>query len=350
VKAVVAAPILDRKCDVIGVLYGDRRLPTGSGLAPEVTKVEAMLVELLATSVAAGLARVAHEQAALKARVQFEQFFTPQLSRELASHPDLLSGREAEITVMFCDIRGFSRISERLGPAKTGEWIGEVLGCLSDCALEHHGVLVDYLGDELMTMWGAPQKQPDHARLACRSALAMMQKLPALNAAWQESLGELISVGIGINTGVARVGNTGSHRKFKYGPLGGPVNLASRAQGASKYLKTAILATGDTVSQLDGDFLTRRLGKVRVINIAEAVELYEIAVPGRPEWVPLREKYEAALAEFEQQKLREAAGILGELLVKYPEDGPCAVLLSRALDALDHDPAEFDPVWDLPGK
>ena len=92
------------------------------------------------------------EQAAVRARVQFEQFFTPELSRQLEAEPDLLRGRDCAITVLFCDIRHFSRYSERLGPAKTVEWLSDVLGELSECVLAHQGVLVDYMGDELMAM------------------------------------------------------------------------------------------------------------------------------------------------------------------------------------------------------
>ena len=74
-------------------------------------------------------------------------------------------GRKANVSVLFCDIRGFSRISEKLGPAKTVEWIGDVMSVLSQCVLDHEGVVVDYIGDELMAMWGAPEEQPDHALL-----------------------------------------------------------------------------------------------------------------------------------------------------------------------------------------
>jgi class 3 adenylate cyclase len=220
VDAVVAAPILDQQAAVIGVLYGDRRQSNGPTSAGPITDLEAMLVEVLARGVAAGLARLEQEQAALAARVQFEQFFTPQLARQLAWQPDLLKGRDTEVTILFCDIRGFSRISEHLGPARTVEWINDVMGTLSECVRAHVGVLVDYIGDELMAMWGAPEEQPHHARLACHAALDMLACVPKLNERWQPVLKEAMGVGIGINTGMARVGNTGSEQKFKYGPLG----------------------------------------------------------------------------------------------------------------------------------
>src|SRR5205807_2230673 len=104
-----------------------------------------------------------------------------------------------------------SRISERVGPAQTVAWIRDVMGALSDCVHAQGGVLVDYIGDELMAMWGAPEREPDHARLAVEAALAMLAGLPRLNERWQSVLGEPVAIGVGVNTGVAHVGNTGSH-------------------------------------------------------------------------------------------------------------------------------------------
>ena len=93
--------------------------------------LDAMLVEVLAGGVAAGLARVEQEQAALRARLQMEQYFGPGKAAKLVDHPELLVGRDTSVSVLFCDIRGFSRISEKLGPARTVEWIGDVMSVLS---------------------------------------------------------------------------------------------------------------------------------------------------------------------------------------------------------------------------
>jgi adenylate cyclase len=350
VDAVVAAPILDRNGSIIGALYGDRHQESGPTFAGPITELEAMLVEVLARGVAAGLARLEQEQAALAARVQFEQFFTPELSRQLLRQPDLLKGRDAEVTILFCDIRGFSRISEHLGPARTVEWINEVMGALSDCVRAHAGVLVDYIGDELMAMWGAPEEQPDHARLACRAALEMLDQVPKLNDRWQTVLKEPMGIGIGVNTGLARVGNTGSHHKFKYGPLGNTVNLASRVQGATKYLKCKMLITGSTQRELDSSFATRRLCQVRVVNIAEPVALHELASSDQANWPEAKVEYEKALEEFESKNFSRAARILGNWRVQHPSDAPALLLLYRAVQCMVEEPACFDPVWVLPGK
>jgi adenylate cyclase len=345
VQAVVAAPILDQKGDVIGVLYGDRRQ-----LGRPITRVEAMLVELLACGVASRLARLKEEQATLR----FEQFFTPQLARHLASNPEMLDGRSANVTILFCDVRGFSRHSRRLPPAALVKWIGDVMAVLSDCVIEHQGVVVDYVGDEVMAMWGAPDDQPDHALLACKAALAMLDQLTGLNSRWQQTLGEPMSLGIGLNSGPAHVGNTGSPRKFKYGPLGNTVNLASRIQGVTKYLRCRLLLTEQTcqeVGRLDPQLRARarRVGKVSVVNIDEPVMLHELPRPDYPgsldEW---KENYEKALDHYESESYRLAARVLQPLITEAINDGPSIVLLSRAVQGLANGTPPHHPVWEVP--
>jgi adenylate cyclase len=311
-------------------------------------------METLASGVAAGLARLEQERQALVARVQFEQFFSADLARQLTLHPDLLEGRDTEVTVLFCDIRGFSHVAEKLGAAGTMQWINDVLGVLSECVIQHQGVLVDYVGDELMAMWGAPTEQADHAQRACRAAVDIWNSLPELNERWQARLGVPTRVGIGINTGPARVGNTGSQRKFKYGPLGNTVNLGSRVQGAAKYLKTTMLVTAQTQRRLDASLACRRLCQVRVVNIAEPITLYELCPQPGEQWADICASYEQALRMFEQQQLSKATAALGRMLDRYPDDGPSIVLLSRAATLLAEQlatpGAAFSPVWDLPGK
>ena len=134
--------------------------------------------------------------------------------------------------------------------------------------MESSGVVVDYIGDGLLAMWNAPLEQPDHAALACRAALAMRDGLPELNRRWEGRLGKPIGLGIGINSGAALVGNTGSHQKFKYGPLGHTVNLASRVEGATKHLGVSLLLTGSTRNSLGSSFATRRLCRARVVGIS----------------------------------------------------------------------------------
>jgi adenylate cyclase len=350
VSALVAAPILDGAGEVIGALYGDRRSGGQSAGAPEIRPFDAKLVELLASGIAAGLARLKEEQAALAARVQFEQFFTPQLAAQLERDPQLLEGRNAEVTLLFADIRGFSRASERLGPARTMAWIQDVMGALSDCVLAHDGVLVDYLGDELMAMWGAPAPQASHAELACLAARDMMAALDGVSERWQAELGGPMRIGIGLNSGVARVGNTGSRQKFKYGPLGDVVNVASRVQGATKYLGADCLITGETRAQLPAGVATRRLARVRTVNIDHAIDLFEIRATPPGDWADRCCGYNDALTALEREDHALAGQLAESLATKYPDDGAVAALCHR-IDEAGHDaPAADASVWRLPGK
>jgi adenylate cyclase len=349
VEALVAAPILNPQGEVIGAIYGDRRQPPPDGNSVDITQLEAMLVALLASGVSAGMARMDQERAALAERVRFEQFFMPELARQLELQPDLLEGKDASISALFCDVRGFSRLSEKLGPVRTFAWISDVMEELSECVQRFEGVLVDYIGDELIAMWGAPVERPDHAALACQAAVEMIAKLHSLSQRWIDELGEEISVGVGISSGIARVGNTGSKRKFKYGPLGNTVNLASRVQGATKHLKSSILITGDTVDQLGPEIERRRLARVRVVNIEAPVDLYELAANAAADWCQLRDRYEEALGFLERSEFLMATKCLGNLVAEYPSDGPTQLLLSRAVDALIA-PDEFDFVWELDSK
>jgi adenylate cyclase len=345
---VVAAPILDPAGDVIGALYGEHRQAPGSPLHGA-ADLEAMLVKLLGWAIAAGLARQAQEKAAVQAQVRFEQFFGPDLARRLVREPNLLDGRDATVTLLFCDVRGFSRYSEKLGPAQTVRWMNDVMNELSRRILDEQGVLVDYVGDEVLAMWGAPQDQPDQSARSVRAGLAMLGALPALNARWQDVLGGPTEVGVGINTGAAQVGNTGSTFKFKYGPLGNTVNLGSRVQGLTKYLKCRLLVTRATRESLGPEFLARRVVKARVVNIQEPVDLYEVEAAGSQQRRQLFAESEAALADLEAGDFALAARKAGTLLLDIPGDIPLLLTLSRATSAMMPE-GRFDPVWEPPGK
>ena len=349
VQSFVAAPFLDRSGEVLGVLYGERRSGAENPSPVPIRELDAKLVELLAYGVASGLARIEQERLLVAERVRFEQFFTPELARMLAiSGDEMLAARDAEITVLFCDIKGFSRISAACGASLAIEWVCDVLSELSDCVAAFQGVLVDYAGDALEALWGAPLPTSDHASLACKAALQMRQTLPALNERWQSRLGELTDISIGINTGTAKVGNIGSRRKYKYGALGTTVNLTSRIQGATKYVGRSVLASGSTIASADRSLASRRICTIRTINIDEPVDVYELCEGQSTEWNSLKLNYESALQNFERQEFETANSILSELIQNHPDDIPTQKLLDRLIAS--RSATSFDSVWTLDGK
>lgn len=361
---VVASPLLDARGEVVGALYGDmpQANATGFGGAALPAPLKAVLVDLLACGVSAGLARQRQEREAAKAQALFEQFFSESLARQLRDRPDMLKGKTAVVTLLFCDIRGYSTVSRRLGPEKTEEWLHQVLGVLSKCVLDEDGVLVDYIGDELLAMWGAPQPQPDQTERAVRAGLNMLRSLAGLNKTWRDRVGSELEVGVGINRGEAQVGNWGSEYKFKYGALGDAVNVASRVQGVTKYLKCRLLVTAAAREHLGGRYASRRVVRIKLVNIDEPVDLYEVAAAadGRAEFFAASEgaldKLEQALdvlardGRFDRGALAAAARQAGALLEGHPSDGPLILTLSRATDALVRDGLGCEKVWTPPGK
>jgi adenylate cyclase len=306
-------------------------------------------LELISCAVASARLRIQQQQRSKTLQRQFDQFFTKKLSRHLELQPDLLEGRDAEVSLLFCDIRNFTGHSDYLQASQIFSWINDVMETLSQYVMKYDGVLVDYIGDELIAMWGAPEQQPNHAMLACQAALEMMQALPALNQRWGAVLQRPLEVGIGINTGPVRVGNTGSQQKFKYGPLGTTVNIASRVQGATKYLDCPVLLAETTFEQLRGQFRTRELCQVRLVNLDRPIRIFELAdATGCSQEVC--DRYERALETFARGELEKASGLLGQVLQQHPDDGPCRILLKRTLEFLTDANLKFDAAWSLPGK
>jgi adenylate cyclase len=352
VEAVVASPILDPQDDVVGFVYGCRTRFTaqrGLGVGP----LEAQVMQVLAASVATGLARQQHESEASRARVQFEQFVSAEVAQELQKNPRLLEGQEREITVMFSDIRSFSRLSERLGPKLTCDLVADIMDRLTNCIRDCEGTVVDYAGDGLMAMWNAPATQPNHAALACKAALAMQAILPQVDADWHDRIGASVKVGIGVNTGPAMCGNTGSKSRFKYGPLGHAVNLASRVEGATKAMGVPVLITSSTKQHIGDTFSTRRLCKVRVVGIQGAVDFYELfAEQAPPEWVQRRNTYEEALGQFEQGQFGSACRTVYPLLASADGnfDVPCLNLVTRSVECIKYPPEKFDGIVELTSK
>lgn len=329
---------------IYGVLYAQRQRGTVGGRT-RFTQLHARLIELVACNLAAGLVRVNQKQMVGR----FEQFFTPALARRIEQGPDLLHAARRDVSVLFCDIRGFSAVCESVGPERTSAWVEDVLSVLSECVQKHDGVLVDYVGDELMAMWGAPEEQPDHADRACRAALAMINEIPGLSARYEGEIGAATSVGIGINSGPATVGNTGSRQRFKYGPLGDTVNRASRVQGLTKYMKVPILISGQTKERLEGEFLLRRLGNAKAVNMEKAIELYELV--GESDQGTARPvEFEQAIVELERGNLEQAAMLLSPLLDFSHPDHPSLLAFGEIIDRMLEGKLGENHHWDFGAK
>lgn len=344
VAAVVVSPVFGLHDEVIGALYGQRNRRALARVG-QIRPLEAQVVQLLAAALGAYMARTA----AARTRVQFEQFFSTELVRELERDPNLLEGRELEVTTLVSDLRGFSTLAERLGAANTCRLVRDMMERMSNQIVAQGGVIVDYAGDGILAMWNAPTPLPDHAARACTAALGMLAEMPALNATWQDIVEGPLRLGIGLNTGIALVGNTGSSRKFKYGPHGHTVNVTSRVQDATKRLGLPLLVTESTRRLVSDSFAFRRLGRVRLAGMEVPVALYELhGSTDEPEWAATREIYEQSLDHFE----RAEWGLALQAIMRMPgwtdgpehRDTPSLKLMKRAVSCLESPPREFDSV------
>lgn len=329
-EAVVASPIFDESDSVAGVVYGSRDRRSAAG-ALGITPLEAQFVQVLAGAVSAGLVRQASEAEAARARVQFEQFFSPELARALQRDEGILAARERTLTLLFADLRGFSRIAERIGATETFALLSDILDRMTNRIMDRQGVVIDYYGDGVAAMWNAPTDVPDHADQAVAAALDMLADLPAINSQWAERLGGLIRLGVGLHTGQAQVGNSGSRRRLKYGPRGHAVNLTSRIEAATKVLGVPCLVSEATTALVTQRWPLRRIGRVRLTGMVEPVTLFELDIcpEAASGWEPRKTGYEQALALFEAGQTEAALQAALQLQQSFPEDGPTRWLVHQ---------------------
>ncbi|MGA8572311.1 MAG: adenylate/guanylate cyclase domain-containing protein [Desulfobaccales bacterium] len=256
----------------------------------------------------------------------FQSYVASDVVDEIIKHPQLLrlGGERRELTILFSDIRGFTSLSETMEPEVLVGLLHEFLNPMSEIIVTHGGTIDKYIGDAIMALFGAPLDRPDHPVLACRTALAMMAKLKALNEEWESVGSPVMRIGLGLNSGYVAVGNMGSDRLFNYTAIGDNVNLASRLEGLNKYYGTSILISSSTAQALDGQFVLREVDLVQVRGKAQALTIFELLGEGalEPDVAAFLEIYNQGLTIFRERRWQESAGAFTEALNLHPQDTP----------------------------
>ncbi len=214
----------------------------------------------------------------------FSHYVAPDVVAQLIKNPGALSlaGEEKQLSVFFCDIRGFTTLSEKMSSQDLGNFMNDFLTRMSRIILENGGTVDKFIGDAIMAFWGAPKDDPDHARKAVRTALQLKAELDQIHNIYKKKGLPQIAVGIGINSGLMSVGNFGSRQRFDYTVMGDNVNLASRLEGANKNYGTTILISEATKELIQDYFYCRFIDKVQVKGRQEPVNLYEPLCEGSP--------------------------------------------------------------------
>jgi adenylate cyclase len=225
----------------------------------------------------------------------FGQYVPPELVEEMARNPEQfnMAPRAEQLSVLFSDVRGFTNISESLSPEDLSLYINEYLTTMSLVIREkHRGTLDKYIGDAIMAFWGAPVADPEHAKHAVHAALDMQAAAKELNEKFSAKGWPTFKIGIGVNSGVMRVGDMGSQIRKAYTVMGDAVNLGSRLEGITKQYGADIIIGEGTKERITG-FVCREIDKVRVKGKDEAVTIFQ----------PLGLEGQVAKAKLDEMKL-----------------------------------------------
>jgi adenylate cyclase len=262
----------------IGVVYGAFMAYTNKGFLVDPSWIMLSVFLIWSHSVYNNFAT----QSRLKKQIkkQFEHYLDPRMVKKLQKDPSLLKlgGETRYMTFMFCDIRGFTPISEQYkdNPAELTKLINRFLTRMTNVIIANGGTVDKFMGDCIMAFWNAPLKIENHQMLAVLTASQMQSELAMLNEQLKAENLPNIKVGIGINSGEALVGNMGSDQRFDYSVIGDPVNLAARLESASKTLGHTLIVGENTKKVIDDKFSFKFVDSITVKGKTEPVNVYTL--------------------------------------------------------------------------
>ncbi|MDB5720606.1 MAG: adenylate cyclase [Alphaproteobacteria bacterium] len=251
----------------------------------------------------------------------FDRYLSPELVKRISADPSRLElgGEVREMTVLFCDIRGFSRISERMAPQEIIRFLIAFLTPMTDILLARRATIDKYIGDAILAFWNAPLDDPDQHENAARAALEMVDRLKRLNSAMPAEQGSSwpgkVEIGIGLNAGPCCVGNMGSARRLSYSLIGDTVNLASRIEGLTKAYGVQILMGEEPTSRLSG-LATIEVDRVRVVGRDTPAIIHALLgdeqVAATPAFAAFAGLHASLLDAYRGRRWDEAEQLLGQ--------------------------------------
>jgi len=303
------------------------------------------------------------EQLRLKERLRetFGKYVDPRVVEGLIEGPALAAeGQRRVMTVMFCDVKGFTSTSEGMTPQGLVKVMNRYFSTMSAPIRRHQGIIDKYIGDAIMAYWGPPfADDKEQAQLASLAALEMLQLVPQLRAELPELLGvrtlpNAFDLRIGIATGEVLVGSIGSELMMSYTVMGDTVNLASRLEGANKEYGGRILVSEATVAAASVVIEAREIDRVVTLGQTQPQAVFEIM--GRKgeltgAQLELRAHFSEGLAAYRAQRWREARHAFEAALLVMPDDGPSMTFIKRIDRLIAAPPSEgWDGSWHLERK
>jgi class 3 adenylate cyclase len=297
-------------------------------------------------------------------RETFGRYIDPRIAESLLSETATAAaaaeGQRRVMTVMFCDMKGFTALSEGVTPQGLVKIMNRYLSSMSEPIHAHRGVIDKYIGDAIMAYWGPPFiEEADQAKSACTAAIDMIARLPSLRTELPELLGvRTISADcdlrIGIATGEALVGSIGSEYMMSFTVMGDTVNLASRLESANKVYNSRCLVSEATAKMCAADFDVREIDRVVVTGLSQPQTIYQIMGQKdalSPQQRQLCAHYAAGLAAYRARRWDEARAAFSTALKAMPEDGPSIALLARVENlSRNPPPVDWDGSWHMESK
>jgi len=284
----------------------------------------------------------------------FEKYVSPAIVAEVLKHPDNvgLGGKKQRMTVLFSDLRGFTTISEKLDPQVLVEVLNEYLTPMTALVFKNQGTLDKYMGDAIMSFFGAPIYYGDHAKKACQCAIEMIELLPKINADFKANGLPQIDVGIGINTGDMSVGNMGSETVRNYTVMGDAVNLGSRLEGINKQYGTRIIISEYTYEEVKDEYVAREIDWVRVKGKRQPVKIFElIAHKSKFKNIDLVEEFKKGFEAYHQRRWDSAIDFFTKALNHAPNDAASRLYVERSQEYKTNPPPEdWDGVYEMKTK
>jgi class 3 adenylate cyclase len=303
------------------------------------------------------------EQLRLKERIRetFGKYIDPRIVEGLIDRPTLAAeGQRRVMTVLFCDLRGFTGTSEGMTPQGLVKVMNRYFSTMSSPIRDHEGIIDKYIGDAIMAYWGPPfTDDAAQARLASLAALKMLELLPQLRTDLPELLGirslpNSFDLRIGIATGEVLVGSIGSEFMMNYTVMGDTVNLASRLEGANKEYGGRILVSEATLAAASDAVEAREIDRVAVLGQNRPQAVFEI-MGRKGEFTPaqreLRDRFSEGLARYRSRQWDASRRAFEAALAIVPNDGPSITFINRLDKFTLHPPGEdWDGSWRLEQK
>ncbi|WP_083899021.1 CHASE2 domain-containing protein [Robiginitomaculum antarcticum] len=251
-------------------------------------------------------------------RGAFSMYLSPAMVKRVSEEPELLKlgGEDRRITILFLDVRSFSKISEMLEPSEITTFLNLFLTPMTEILQKNHATIDKYIGDAIVAFWNAPLDDPQHEMNAARAVLDMHAALITLNDKYRESEDikwpDNVAMGIGLNTGTCTVGNLGSAQRFNYSMIGDAANLSSRIEGLTKQYGLEILLGYETAKALP-DLAILEMDKIKVVGRSAPERIFTLAglsdTAQDEAFIRLKDSHDAFLAAYRAQSWDEATGL-----------------------------------------